>query len=200
MVKHGTGGAAMNQKGKPPLWALRYLKDVGSVYQKIWMDQITTWDSALQKVESGKYSTGQFVSDVVRSWDQWARDLWLLGFPLSRWLEQGEQIPSVGFIVDDVAQCTDPKEVPLPLETDPTLPPQVAVTLTNNGGPLCPSNIEAKITDDCAQLSVRLKDLQRGTLPIAMGDHRALVYVHDLDKKAWTPLAAVEVLKVSRGP
>lgn len=196
MANGGTGQQdATQQKPKPPHWVLRYLKDLGVAYQKVWTDQLATWGSALDKIESGNYSAGQWIADIARSWDQWAKDVWLLGFPLQRF-GQGEQIPTVAFVVDPAAECADPKQVPLPVAVSAGLTPAANV-ITPAGGSLS-SNITAAISEDCTQLSVGLKDLKKQ--PIVVGGHRALVCVEDKDNKKLVPLAIVEVLKVPSTP
>jgi len=195
MSNGGTGqGSAAPQPHKPPRWGLRYLKDVGVVYQKIWADQVAAWDAVLTKAESGNYTAGEWVGDVARMWDQWARDVWLLGFPLRRWAQEGDQIPVVAFVVDAAAQGADPKEVPLPVGVGEKIQATPQGFSTPSTGPLTKEHIACKISDDGTHLVVALRDLKSPRL--GEGTHRCLLCGYDPESKKHVALAALEVVKM----
>lgn len=173
-------------------WCFQYLEDVGVVYQRMWMDQISTWDRVLNKARTGQYTVGQWVGDVVDLSDRFWRDFWLLGFPFHRWLQQGEQIPSVAFVVDARAEAADAKKVPLPIGVNPQMKIEAKGISPSTGHPLTDKNIDPQITEDGTHLSVALRDLR--TSPIDPGHYRCLICVFDENK--WVPLAAVHVLKL----
>jgi hypothetical protein len=188
----GEGSGARGER-EQYRWSLRYLKDVGVVYQRMWMDQITTWDAALKKAESGTYTAGQWVGDVVGLSQRWFRNLWLLGFPFQRWMQQGDQIPSVAFVVDAVAEGADAKEVLLPVGASPEMTTEPQGITPSTGQPLTANHIVSQITPDGTHLSVGLRNLQNPS--IDPGHYRCLICVYDETK--WVPLAAVHVLKLT---
>ena len=186
-------------------WYSRYLKDVGSAVSRVWINQLENWDGMLTKMESGNYTAGQWFADVANIWDQSARDLWLAGFPFQRWIQSGDQLPCVAFVVDDVAQAADAKEVRLPVWVDPktktvphgmtTVPPTAAQMRAPSGRPLTNAHIDGAITADGMHLRVGLKGLKDPTgTPLDQGHYRCLLCVEDGNK--CVPLAVLEVLKV----
>lgn len=184
----------MAKKHESLRWSFQYLKDLGVVYQHMWMDQVSGWNGILNKAESGKYTAGEWIADVVGLSERWFRDVWLLGFPFRRWVQQGEQIPSLAFVIDDPAESAPPQEVPLPVGVSPektiAVEPKGIAPKTNQ--PLIDKHIDCKITDDGTHLRVTLQNLRQPG--IDSGLYRCLLCGKDGNK--WVPLATLEVLRL----
>lgn len=174
-----------------------YLRNLSVAYQRLWANQLTSWDAIREKMDDKDYTTGQWVADVTRMYECWWEDTWLFGFPFSRWIQGGDRIPSLAFVVDFAAQAAGAKEVLLPLGVNPDLDPEiVAIRPVKRTGGLLPEHLDAAITEDATHLRVALQNIQN---PAIEPDHYdCLVCVPD--EKEMVPIATVHVVRLPEPP
>src|SRR6478752_3588104 len=89
-----------------------YLSDTLGAYQGFWLRQSNYWYDVLGRFVCGEYRVEDSSADLARYWDGWMADYErCLQFPLRK--AQAGQVPTVVFVLDELAQGSPAKEVPI---------------------------------------------------------------------------------------
>lgn len=140
--------------------ATEFLNDLMLATTGLMQDQLARWSSIFQQMRQGTYEARQLQMDLVRMWDPWIA---LATFPFQWWTQYSRQLPTMLFIVDEVAETVGPFEAPLNISLPPGVTPAVG-DLHQIGGnkQFDASHIQVELTPEGNQVSVTLVDLGSG--------------------------------------
>ncbi len=175
--------------------ATDFLNDLLNATSTLWQDQLARWSNVYQRMRQGSYTLSQLQIDLARMWDPW---LTLAAFPTQWGTQYSRQLPTLLFIVDEVAETVGPFDASTNISTPPGSTPEVS-DLHQIGGDqkLDKKHVQVELTPEGSRVSVKLVGLgsgptERQKTGITPGLYVGPVYVKEL--AARRPLALVYVL------
>ncbi len=125
-----------------------WIKDLITIYGRTWGDLAIGWKSMLDRMQRDSYTPVTYISDVTHLWEQWVRNVMLLGHPAGRWLHGGDQISTLFFMVDADGGYGNAKLAPIPYGVDPALELDPIVLQSATGKHQEKKRVIAGITSD----------------------------------------------------
>jgi hypothetical protein len=170
-----------------------WIKDLVTVYGRTWGDLATGWSSMLDRMQHDDYTAGKYVADVSKLWEQWIRNVSLLGYPAARWYQGGDHISTLFFVVDHYGGYGNAKVAAIPYGVHPDAKID-EIVLKDAAGNAQQHKVHAEITPDGAHLFVELEDAAQ----IPRGDHSALITA--IESSRTVVLCQLFVRKLGSGP
>lgn len=168
----------------------KFLSDLMLTTAGLMNDQVALWSNILQQMRQGTYTASQLQMDLVQMWNPWIA---FATFPFQWSRQSSTPLPTMLFVLDEVAETVDPREASLNVSLPLDVTPQVSA-LHQIGGTqkVDAKHIQVELSPERNQISVKLVQLGSGPArAVSPGFYVGPLYAQE--KAARRPLALIYV-------